>query len=42
MMTGYGDWSGSAWFMWPLGGIIAVGLVILAVLLVSRSQRRDI
>jgi hypothetical protein len=42
MMTGYRDRSGSVWFMWTLGGIIVVGLVILAVLLVSRSQRRDI
>jgi hypothetical protein len=42
MMMGYGDWSGSAWFMWTLGGIILVGLVILAVFVVSRIQRRDI
>ena len=42
MMTGYGDWSGSAWFMWGLGGIIVLALMILAVLVVSRIQRRDI
>jgi len=28
--------------MWTLGGIILVGLVILAVFVVSRIQRRDI
>jgi hypothetical protein len=42
MMTAYGDSSGSGWLMWGLGGIVLVGLVILAVLVVSRSQRRDI
>ena len=42
MMTGYGDWSGSGWLMWTLGAILLAGLVILVVLLVSRSQRRDI
>ena len=42
MMTGYGDSSGNAWVMWILGAIVVVGLVILAVLVVSRIQRRDI
>ena len=42
MMKRYRDWSGSRWFMRSLGGIIVVALVILAVLVVSRIQRRDI
>lgn len=42
MMTGHGDWSGSGWLMWGLGGIIVVGLVILVVWAVSRSQRPGI
>jgi hypothetical protein len=42
MMTGNGDWSGSGWLMWGLGGLVLVGLVILGVLLVSCSQQRDI
>jgi hypothetical protein len=40
MMTGYGDWSGSGWFILCVGGIILVALVILVVWAVSRSQRR--
>jgi hypothetical protein len=42
MMTGYGDWSGSGWVMWGIGGIIMVGLVILVVWALSRGRRRDI
>jgi cytochrome c-type biogenesis protein CcmH/NrfF len=39
MMMGYGDWSGSGWVLWCVGGIILVALVILAVWAVSRRQR---
>jgi hypothetical protein len=42
MMTGNGDWNGSGWLMWGVGGIIVVGLVVVIVWAVTRGQRRGI